>query len=378
MKNMRWHVRVVVAVLALVILAIPSIASAQDTTTAPLQPQFSIPGVLALTLGNTETAEGNKLNATVDVPAINASAVVKGLVLGPMMIPSGWDSVSLVQSKPLETQSLNLSGTQLAVGGANTGYSTDLYTTIDLHPSDALQINGTVGLRYDGLAKSMGLGIRDGNATINTGAANIALTGMNTGQGTFSADTAQITTQAGGAITVSGLTTGPTGLGWDAIDVNFRPMTIGNVLTISPTQLRLGGTDQAYSTAATIGVALNLGEASSVSGDLTLVRDGVTQQTQFALQNGVMTVAVPGFSVGIDGIDTTQGMAFDSVQINVERAGLSAEMTNVVVSPTTGFTFDTATITMQPQGGQGGFQMTLTKTDTGYLMQTTSMIPSRQ
>jgi hypothetical protein len=238
-------------------------------------------------------------------------------------------------------------------------------------------LSGTVGLRFDGLARTMGVGVRDGNATINSGPVSVALSGVNTGQGTFAADTAQIATEAGGSITVSGLSTGPAGVSWDAIDLNMRPMTIGNVLTISPTQLRVGGTDQAYSTAATVGLALNLGETTAVQGDLVMVRDGVTQQTQFALQNGVATVAIPGFSVGVEGIDTTQGMAFDTIQINVERAGLTAEMTNVVVGPTTGFTFDAATITMQPQEGQGGFQMMLTKTDNGYLMQTTSLIPSR-
>lgn len=357
-------------------------ASAQET--GPTQATFAIPGVLSLTLGQGFTYVDDTLtldSATIAIPAINATGTIKGLTLGPTMRPQGWSSISIAQAQPLVTEAYTVSDATLAVAGPSTGYSGFLAADLDLHPSEALQVSGRFGVAYNGLARSVGLGVSGADVAVQTERLDLALTGVNSGAGTMTIDSAEATIHPTGTrVTVTGLQNGPNGMDWDTLDVSQAPISVGNALTITPLQMRTGGSATGYSRAAVVGVAVNIGDVASAHGELVTVRDNLAQQTQVALQNAGATVTVPGrFTLNVDGVNTGAiGTSVDTVSLAADQAGVSAEINGIAVTPEGQFSFNDMTITTQPQGsGQAaGFEMMVTRTEDGYTMTTTSMFPA--
>jgi hypothetical protein len=388
----RLHLWPAVAVLALVLAvfaALPGVASADDSLSAsaqgtgPEQSTFAIPGILSLTLGQGFTYSNDTItldSATVAIPAINATGTVQGLTLGPNMRLQGWDSVAIAQAQPLVGQTYSVSGAQLAIAGPSTGYSGLLSANLDLHPSEAFQLSGTFGVSYNGLARALGVGMSEANVTVNAGALNLMLTGANTGAGTLSVGSAEAAIAATGtSLAVTGLQSGPRGLDWDTLDLKQAPISFGNALTVAPMQLRIGGSATGYSTAGLIGLDLNLGNVAAAHGELVTVVDRTTNQTQFALQNAGATVAVPGWTLALDGIDTGPGgTSMDSFMVQATQLGLTAEVNGLAMTETGQFVFDDATIQYAPQTSATGFEMQITRTDAGYVMTTTTMLPARR
>ena len=70
-------------------------------------------------------------------------------------------------------------------------------------------------------------------------------------------------------------------------------------------------------------------------------------------------------------------MKVDSISFAAEPINLMAELTGVTVGAGGGMTFDEAKVTYQPGAdpAAGGFQMTMTKSDAGYILTTTSLLP---
>ncbi len=81
------------------------------------------------------------------------------------------------------------------------------------------------------------------------------------------------------------------------------------------------------------------------------------------------------------GINSVQGGAkIDKISFAAEPINLTAELTGVTVGAGGGFAFDEAQVTYMPGNGSGqpapgAFQLTMTKSDAGYILTTQSLLP---
>jgi len=343
---------------------------------SPVQPTFSIPGVFSLILG------ANNGATQVDIPGLNATATVDGLMLGPTV---GWKAITLSQQQPAVTSAGTISGAQVSVGGPESGYSANASAQIDLHPGPGFQAAGTVAIIYDGLNKSTGVMLQDASVTVPTWPVGLALTGVNTGQGTLTIDSAQVGLPAvGTALTVNGFHAGSSGTGWDSLTFAQGPdadLKLGNVATISGIELNVpgAGTDQATTLSAHFD--LNAGQVVNVEGDVIGVKDPSGGPSGVALQDTTATVQIPGWGFQLAGINSVQGGAkIDKISFAAESINLTAELTGVTIGAGGGFAFDEAQVTYLPSDGNGkltagAFQMTMTKSDAGYILTTQSLLP---
>ncbi len=221
-----------------------------------------------------------------DIPGLNATATVDGLTLGPTL---GWKAITLSQQQPAVTSAGTISGAQVSVGGPESGYSGNASAQFDLHPGPGFQAAGTVAVIYDGLNKSTGVMLQDASVTVPTWPVGFALTGVNTGQGTLTIDSAQVGIPAvGTALTVNGFHAGSSGTGWDSLTFAQgpdAPLKIGNVATISGIELSVpgAGTDQATTLSAHFDV--NAGQVAQAEGEVIGVKNPSGGPSGVALQD---------------------------------------------------------------------------------------------
>jgi hypothetical protein len=337
----------------------------------PVPPTFAIPGIFSLTLGD-------KLStAEVDLPVLNATATVSGLKLGPS---PAWDSITLTQKQPSVTQAATVSGLQATVQGPSTGYSTDLSGRVEVHPNDAVQAEATFAASYDGLARSFGIGIQDGNVAVTAGPVNFAMAGLNTGKGTLAIDKLGVQVPAIGAtVILDGYNVGNGKADWNSLSVSSKGMQLGNVAAISDVQVNVPGPSSAYTNpfSASANVALNLGQVVQVQGQLGAAVDPATRQTTFTLTDGNAMVGVPAWNLTFSGINSGgAGLSVDNITMQAQPLNFTVEMSGVAMGGSGGFTFDQAKITQAgSKSGAGGFEMLVTRTPQGYVLQTTSLIP---
>jgi hypothetical protein len=370
------------ALLAILILpgavsAAPASSNAYSTTIvdSPGQPTFAIPGVFALKFGSDISS------TQLDIPALNATAAVEGLTLGPSF---GFDSITLTQQQPKVSEAATISGAQVSVGGPQTGYSANATAQVELHPGPGFQAKGTVGIVYDGMSKSAGMSLQDASVTVPTSPVGVAMTGINTGQGELTIDSAQVSIPvAGSSVTVNGLHTGSSGTGWESLAVSQGPdaqIKIGNVATISGIELSVPSVGSAQPTTVAANFAFNVGQVAHAEGQVIGVRDRSGGPSGVAVKDANASVQIPGWDFQLTGINSVQGgVTVDNINFVAEPINLMAELSNVTIGAGGGVTFDQAQVTYLPNdGGQpkpGAFQMTMTKTDAGYVLTTASLLP---
>jgi hypothetical protein len=376
MKRTQWHLWFIVFVLGIAVLALPGVAAAAPSSSSvvvdePIQPTFAIPGVFSLTLGERlSTAE-------VDLPALNATATISGLTLGPS---PAWDAIVLTQIEPKVTQSATVSGVQATVQGPSTGYSTNVSAHVEVHPNDALQAAGTFAVSYDGLAKSFGVGVQDGNVAVMAGPVNFAVLGANTGQGTLAVDKMGIQIPAAGTtVILDGYNVENGRSDWNSLSISGKGIQLGNVVAISDVQANIPGPSSAYTDPLNFSanVALNLGQVVQVEGQLATAVDPATRQTTFTLSDGNVMVGVPAWNLTLSGVNTgSQGLTVDYVAMQAQPLNMTVEMSGVAMGGGSRFSFDQAKLTQAgDKSGAGGFEMLVTRTPQGYVLQTTSLIP---
>ena len=165
------------------------------TSVPPDQPLLAVPGIFSFSLGQGFSSRDGVLaldSAEVDLPVINATATVNGFTFGLRDQSYGWDSITIKQAAPMGNEAVTISDLQANVGGKTTNYSTDLSTTIDVHPGEALQASATVGLSYDGLTGQASFGVANGAAQVAVGPATLAVDGLNAANGAVAVDTVQL------------------------------------------------------------------------------------------------------------------------------------------------------------------------------------------
>jgi len=317
----------------------------------------------------------------VDIPGINATATVEGLTLGPTM---GWKSITLNQKEPAVTSAGTISGAQVSVGGPDTGYSGTASAQFDLHPGPGFQAAGTVAVNYDGLNKRTGVTLQDVSVTVPTWPVGFVMTGVNTGQGTLTIDTAQVGIPAAGtAVTVNGFHTGSSGTGWDTLSFAQGPeaaLKLGNAATVSGIELDVPGAASNQPTTLSAHFDLSVGPVAA-QGEVIGVKSASGGASGIALKDASAAVQIPGWGLQLTGVNSVQGGAkIDKIAFAAEPVNLAAELTGVTVGAGGGFAFDEAQITYLPQNGDGqvvagAFQMTMTKSDAGYILTTQSLLP---
>jgi hypothetical protein len=396
MNRSRWLlVWLVVLMAGLAVLALPQpVAAATEvsgdfgyfedgvTVTTDGGAKIAIPGILNLLLAPGGTAEAGALNLgtmEVGVPNINATAKVEGLTIG--LNKFGWNALIISQVKPAVGDTLTISGTQAIVQGPDTGYSTDLTAYLALQPNEAVQAEGTVGVIYDGLIRSTGVGISDGRVSINTAPASIELTGINSTQGGLTVDSMQIGRPAAGATTsLTGFEFAGGQADWDMLNASRSEMKLGNVVTLSDMQVNVAGPSAGFKTEASMNVAVDIGQLAHAEGQLVAVNDPATGQSERALRDGSAWLNTLPVSVQVTGVNQ-QGstVTIDSAAFMVPPIGLEGEVNGITFggSGATGFSDARLKYTPNPSAGGafGGFEITLTQADGGgYTMTTTTTV----
>ena len=377
-RSMALCSTVFLAVLA--VLLLPGAASAAPAYNAivvdsPVQPTFSIPGLFSLIFG--ESGSTTQL----EIPGLNATATVDGLTLGPTL---GWNAITLSQKEPAVGEAGTISGAQVNIGGPESGYSGTASAQIDLHPGPGFKAQGTVGVVYDGMSKSTGVMLQDASVMVPTWPVGFAATGINTGQGALSVDTALVGLPAvGTAMTVNGLRAGSGGTTWDSLSFAQGPdaaLKIGDVATISGVELNVPGAGSEQPATLSADFTFNVGEVAQLEGTVIGVKDQTGGSSGIALQDTYASVQIPGWDLQLAGINSVQGgMKVENISLVAEPIHLTAELTGVTVGAGGGMAFDQAQITYLPtQDGKpapGAFQITMVPSDAGYILTTTSLLP---
>jgi len=324
-------------------------------------------------------------SAEVGLPVAGSAMKVSGFRSG--SAGTGWDSLTLAQSPeaPLKIGEMaTITGMQLDVPGAGSEQATTASAQVALHPGPGFQAEGTVGVVRDGASGSSGMMIQDASVMMPTWPVSLAITGINTGQGTLTVDSAQVgIPAAGSAVTINGLETGSSGTSWDSLSIAQGPnaaLKIGDVATISGIELSVPGSGSEEATTLSANFEFNAGEVAHLEGQVIGVKDSTGGPSGVALKDTTATVQIPGWGLQLSGINSVQGgVKVDNISFAAEPINLTAEMTGVTVGAGGGMTFDEAQITFMPnEGGQptpGAFQMTMTKTDAGYVLTTASLLP---
>jgi hypothetical protein len=333
---------------ALAIMVAPGAASAAPTYStvivdAPIQPNFSIPGVFSLIFGD------NTSPTQLQIPGLNATATVDGLTLGPTL---GWNAITLNQQQPSVTDAATISGAQVAVGGPQTGYSAVGSAQVDLHPGPGLQAKGTVGIVYDGMSKSGGMMIQDASVMVPTWPVGFTMTGVNTGPGMLTADSVQVgIPAAGSAVTVEGFRTGNAGTGWDSLTFaqsSDAPLQISNMATISGIELDVPGSGSEQRLSGSAQIALHPGPGLQAQGTIAVGSNGASGSTGVMLQDGSLTMPTWPVSLAVTGINTDQGgLTIDSAEVGIPAVG-TAVIVNGLHTGSSGTSWDSLSFAQGP------------------------------
>ena len=168
--------------------------------------------------------------------------------------------------------------------------------------------------------------IQDGSVSVPTWPVGLEVTGINTGQGTITMDSAQVGIPvAGSAVTVNGLSVGSGGTRWDSLTLAQNPdapVKLGNVATISEIELNVPtpGSEQGASGSAQVEVSP--GPGFQAEGTVTVGHDEASGSRGVRLQNGSVTVPTWPVGASVTGINTgPEGLTIDSAQLTLPVAG---------------------------------------------------------
>lgn len=353
----------------------------------PDQPFVSVPGVFSLSLGEGFSSQRGVLtldSAQVDLPVINATATVNGFTFGLRDQSYGWDSITLKQAAPVGNEAVTVSNLQADVQGKDTNFSTDLSTTIDVHPSEALQASATVGLSYDGLTGQASFAVTDGAAQVAVGPATFAVDGFNAANGAMAVDAVQLVApDAGVGVRLDGFQVANGQADWQALTWYGQEFKVGDVATISNSLVVVPGpgAPATVPAGATTRVDIDGGDAAQVGGQFVLTYDRATGQPDLALRNGSAQFGVSGWNLAFDGVNTGQnGASVDTILLTAEPLGVQAQVNGLAVDDSSGLTFDQARLLYQPDPASGqavaGFELVVDSTDAGYVVTTTTLLPT--
>ncbi|MCB0200716.1 MAG: hypothetical protein H6649_04190 [Caldilineae bacterium] len=401
MDHVRWSTLCLALGLAgLIALGAPQPAAAsadqsrhlQENSEAGQQPEspfVAVPGVFSLRLGQGFNSRDGALNlpgAQIDLPALNATATVEGFTFGLRDQSYGWDTITLQQAKPVENDTLTISDMQASIQGPAANFTTDLETRIDVHPSEDVQAGATLWLSYDGATGQPSLAVADGSAQMVVGPATVAVDGINAGDGAFSVDAAQVVfPDAGMGARIDGYTVADGASNWQSLTWFGQEFKLGDVATFSDNLVVVPG--PSTPDAATVGAAtrfeINAGDAANASGQLVFVIDPDTGQPTLALLDGSAVLGVPGWNVAVNGLNTgTQGTVVNSVVFTAQPLGVQAQISGVAVDENNGVSFDQARFLYQPEQTAeqrvAGFELVVDSTDAGYIVSTTTLVPTAQ
>lgn len=356
------------------------------TSVPPGQPLLAVPGIFSFSLGQGFSSRDGVLDletAQVDLPIINATATVNGFTFGLRDQSYGWDSITLKQAAPVGNEAVTISDLQANVGGKTTNYSTDLSTRIDVHSGEAVQAGATVGLSYDGVTGQASFNMTEGAAQVAVGPATLAVDGLNVENGAFSVDAVQmVAPEAGVGFRLDGFQVANGQADWQALSWFGREFKVGDVATISNSLVVVPG--PSASTTAPIGATTRVdinGNAVQTGGQFVFTYDQATGQPDLALRDGSMQLGVAGWNLAFDGVNTgQQGTSVDSILLTAEPLGVQAQVSGLAVGDSTGLTFDQARFLYQPDPSNGqavaGFEMVVDSTDAGYVVTTTTLLPT--
>jgi hypothetical protein len=144
--------------------------------------------------------------------------------------------------------------------------------------------------------------------------------------------------------------------------------------------LSVPGSGAEQATTLSANFEFNAGDVAHLEGQVIGVRDQTGGPSGVALKDTTASVQIPGWDLQLTGINSVQGgVKVDKISFGAEPINLAAELTGVTIGAGGGMTFDEAQVTFMPnEGGQpapGAFQMTMTKSDAGYILTTTSLLP---
>jgi hypothetical protein len=226
--------------------------------------------------------------------------------------------------------------------------------------------------------------IQDASVTMPTWPVSLAITGINTGQGTLTVDSAQVGIPAvGSAVTVNDLSAGSGGTSWDSLSFAQGPdaaLKIGDVATISGVELNVPGPGSEQAATLSADFEFNVGEVAHLEGTVIGVKDQTGGSSGIALQDTYASVQIPGWDLQLAGINSVQGgVKVENISFAAEPIHLTAELTGVTVGAGGGMAFDQAQITYLPtkdgKPAPGAFQVTMVPSDAGYILTTTSLLP---
>ena len=351
---------------------------------------ISVPGVFSLWLGQGLSTRNGALvldGAQVDLPAINATATVDGFTFNLRDSSYGWDVITVAQAGPRESEALTIADTQVRVQGPAANFSTDLSTSIEVHPSPEVQAGASILFSYDGLTGQAGLGVADGNVQVAAGPATITVEGLDVGDGALAVDSAQVMLpQAETGVRVDGFTLVDGNASWQALAWYGREFNLGNAITLSDNLVVVPGPGSTGAGAggATTTFVINAGDLAQSGGQLVITADPATGQPVVSLRNGSAVLGVAGWNFAVNGINTgPDGAAVDTVTLTAEPLGVQAQVTGLEVGDSTGATFDEARILYIPSQGAdnrviAGFELVITSTQAGYVVTTTTLLPTAQ
>lgn len=399
MNRVRWTaLSLAIGLAGLLALGSPHAASAslesshlygyQNEAVAPEAqegPLVSVPGVFSLWLnqGFSMQQDGVRLeSAEVDLPMVNATATVDGLRFGLGGGSFGWDNITVQQAAPAQNDALTISGMQASIGGQSTNYSTDISTRIDVHPGENLQAGATVTLSYDGATGQPTLGVADGNAQVALGPATLTVNGLNTGDGAFAVESAQVMMpNAGMGVRLDGYTVADGQASWQGLTWYGQEFKLGDAVTFSDNLVVVPGPNTGAS--ASLGAAtrfdINAGDAANAGGQVVFVVDPATGQPSLSLVDASATLGVAGWNIAVNGINTgAQGTSVDTLVLSAQPLGIQAQISGIAVDASSGMTFDQARFLYRPveQGTVAGFELVIDSTDAGYIVSTTTLVPT--
>lgn len=400
MDHRRWKalwLAMLAAALIALSLPVAALAAPNDAprlqsqgTSGAVQPDdrnlLSLPGIFTLRLGpgSSATSAGLRLPSTqVDLPALNATATVDGLTVNPRDGSYNWDVITVAQAQPATNEAWTVSGMQATVQGPAAGFSTAVSTRIDLHPNETTQAGASLTFGFDGTTKESSFAVADGSVQMMVGPATLTVEGIETGDGALVVDSAHVTMpNAEMEFRMDGFTLGEGGASWQSLAWYGSEFKLGEAVTFSDNLVVLpGAAADPSSGGATTTFAINAGDLMQTGGQLVLTYDQATGQPTMALRDGSMTLGASGWSLAVDGINTgSNGATVDAVTLTAQQMGVQAQVTGLATGAG-GMTFDQARLVYLPAAAGrdstlGGFELVVDSTDAGYIVSTTTLVPS--
>ncbi|HSN75867.1 MAG TPA: hypothetical protein VL334_12395 [Anaerolineae bacterium] len=403
MEHSRWTTLGLALLLAgLLALGSPLVVAAADHAQAsatqedPNAPApsdrnvISVPGFFSLWLGQGLSTRDNMLvldGAQVDLPALNATATVDGFTFSLRDSSYGWDAITVTQAGPRESDALTIADTEVVVQGPAANFSTDLSTRIEVHPSSEVQAGATVALSYDGQTGQAGVAVADGSVQATVGPATVAVDGLSTTDGVVTVDAAQVVLpDAGIGVRLDGFSTASGQPEWQSLTWVGQEFQLGNAVTLTNNVIAIPGpsADDTAPVGGTTSFEVNAGDLAQANGQLVVTYDRTTGQPAFSLIDGSATLGVAGWNLAVSGINADQGaVTVDTVQVTAEPLSLQVQVSGFAVDAAGGASFDEARVLYLPDPAAGqrsvaGFELLIDSTSAGYIVTTTTLLPTAQ